>query len=169
MVYCAVRKFKSYTHTHTYYTHHTHKPHSHTHTTPHTHTTHHTIHTTQYTPHTHTHTHTTLHTYYTHHTHTHTHHTTQTHTHTHTHTHIHVDAMYLHVTKPQDVQQVTNTQIHTTVTKQNTINPVQNNKTQSPLHINSSSAHRQQCAVWYLDVAAVLKFCFALPVTIWWR
>jgi hypothetical protein len=32
--------------------------------------------------------------------------------------------------KQQDVEQVTNTQIYTTVTKQNTINPVQNNKTQ---------------------------------------
>ena len=82
------------------------------------------LHTHKHTTNTHRHTHT-----HTPHTHTYTHYT---HTHTHIlHTpHIHVHATYLHVTKPQDVQQVTNTQIYATVTKQNTINPVQNNKTQ---------------------------------------
>jgi len=60
------------------------------------------------------------------------------------------------------------TNLHT-CHKQNTTNPVQNNTTQIPLHINSSSAHQQQCAVWYLHVAAVIKFCLVFLVTFWWR
>jgi len=53
----------------------------------------------------------------------------------------------------QDVQQVTSTQIYTTfANKTPQILYKQHNTTQhkSPLHINSSSAHQQQCAVWYL-------------------
>jgi len=42
--------------------------------------------------------------------------------------------------KQQDMQQVTITQIYTTVTKK-IKNPVQTTQHKSPLHINSSSAH----------------------------
>jgi len=68
-------------------------------------------------------------------THTHTQITTHKHTHltTHTHTHTRVNSTYLHVTKAAGCatgHQYTNLQIYTTVTQENTINPVQNNKTQ---------------------------------------
>jgi len=72
--------------------------------------------------------------------------------------------------KQQDVEQVTNTQIYATVTQQNTINRVQNNKTQITFTCKQfiCTQTAQQCAVWYLDVAALLKFCIALAVTMWW-
>jgi len=60
------------------------------------------------------------------------------HKHTHTHTYIQHTCMSH---KQQDMQQVTITQIYTTVTKKNTTNHVQTTQHKSPLHINSSSAH----------------------------